>query len=204
MQLEFYDFHSWGCYTVPLAHSLNLSAQNFGSRTDSIFCGVFDGHGPYGHLVARKVRDSLPVKVSSFCKVNANCEDVLKEISINTKPSINLKDPPSASAEEEARPLIEVGETEKQAETFQALKNSFLRAFKVVDRELKTQSRIDCYCSGTTAVTLMKQVWLTKSYIIRVHLDVISQLILVYHSTTGPKYTSWKCWGFQSCNGFKR
>eukprot|EP00897_Mesotaenium_endlicherianum_P005775 jgi/Mesen1/5225/ME000026S04526 len=24
------------------------------------FCGVFDGHGPYGHLVAKRVRDSLP------------------------------------------------------------------------------------------------------------------------------------------------
>ncbi|KAI3787968.1 hypothetical protein L2E82_00501 [Cichorium intybus] len=30
------------------------------------FCGVFDGHGPQGHLVARKVHDNLPLKLSSF------------------------------------------------------------------------------------------------------------------------------------------
>ncbi|RVX07227.1 putative protein phosphatase 2C 33 [Vitis vinifera] len=33
---------------------------NFGSRTDTVFCGVFDGHGPYGHMVAKRVRDSFP------------------------------------------------------------------------------------------------------------------------------------------------
>ena len=30
------------------------------------FCGIFDGHGPHGHLVARKVRDALPLKLLSF------------------------------------------------------------------------------------------------------------------------------------------
>ena len=34
--------------------------QNFGSREDTVFLGVFDGHGPYGHIVGRRVRDSLP------------------------------------------------------------------------------------------------------------------------------------------------
>ena len=33
---------------------------------DVTFCGVFDGHGPHGHLVSRKVRDTLPLKLSSF------------------------------------------------------------------------------------------------------------------------------------------
>ncbi|KAE8686505.1 Photosystem II family protein [Hibiscus syriacus] len=32
---------------------------------DVTFCGVFDGHGPQGHLVAREVRDALPLKLLS-------------------------------------------------------------------------------------------------------------------------------------------
>ena len=39
--------------------------QDFMSE-DAIFCGIFDGHGPHGHLVARKVRDVLPIKLLSF------------------------------------------------------------------------------------------------------------------------------------------
>ncbi|KAI4334805.1 hypothetical protein L6164_013514 [Bauhinia variegata] len=38
--------------------------ENFSSK-DTIFCGVFDGHGPYGHRVAKKVRDSFPLKLSA-------------------------------------------------------------------------------------------------------------------------------------------
>ncbi|BAT83114.1 hypothetical protein VIGAN_04021800 [Vigna angularis var. angularis] len=29
--------------------------ENFCSKEDTIFCGVFDGHGPYGHKVAKKI-----------------------------------------------------------------------------------------------------------------------------------------------------
>ncbi|GKD47586.1 probable protein phosphatase 2C 33, partial [Tanacetum coccineum] len=43
---------------------------NFGSRTDTVFCGVFDGHGPFGHMVAKRVRDSLPLKLSAHVEVN--------------------------------------------------------------------------------------------------------------------------------------
>ncbi|KAI4369325.1 hypothetical protein MLD38_017777 [Melastoma candidum] len=148
-------------YTLQGKKGVNQDAmlvwENFGSREDSIFCGVFDGHGPYGHLVARKVRDSLPHRLRSYCKTNADCEDVLREISINTRASMEIKDPSTVSTEEESRPLMEARDTEKQVETFQSLKSSFLRAFRVMDRELKAQNRIDCYCSGTTAVTVMKQ-----------------------------------------------
>ncbi|KAJ6349013.1 hypothetical protein OIU77_006573 [Salix suchowensis] len=45
---------------------------------DVTFCGVFDGHGPHGHLVARKVRDALPVKLQSFlnsCQSKQNGSD---------------------------------------------------------------------------------------------------------------------------------
>ncbi|KAF4360216.1 probable protein phosphatase 2C 33 [Cannabis sativa] len=132
--------------------------ENFGSRTDTIFCGVFDGHGPYGHMVAKRVRDSLPLKLSAHWEVNITSGDVLKEISLNTAGSMNPEDTTTlASVDEEPRTPIDMGEAEKHPEIFQTLKESFLKAFKVMDRELRTQASIDCFCSGTTAVTLVKQ-----------------------------------------------
>lgn len=136
--------------------------QNFGSRMDTVFCGVFDGHGPYGHMVAKRVRDSLPIKLTANWEVNINSEDVLKEISLNTPGSMNSEDTAFISADEESRPSFDLEETEKQPEVFQALKESFLKAFKIMDRELGTHTNIDCFCSGTTAVTLVKQVWSHK------------------------------------------
>lgn len=140
------------------SNSPNFGFQNFGSRTDTVFCGVFDGHGPYGHMVAKRVRDSLPLKLSANWEVNITTEDVLKEISLNTPGSMNSEDSTFLSVDEELRPSIDVDESEKQPEIFQTLKESFLKAFKVMDRELRIQRSIDCFCSGTTAVTLVKQV----------------------------------------------
>nr|GMD54392.1 probable protein phosphatase 2C 34 [Ipomoea batatas] len=34
--------------------------EEFGGQEDMIFCGVFDGHGPWGHLVAKRVRELVP------------------------------------------------------------------------------------------------------------------------------------------------
>ncbi|KAH9734403.1 putative protein phosphatase 2C 33 [Citrus sinensis] len=132
--------------------------ENFASRADTIFCGVFDGHGPYGHMVAKRVRDSLPLKLSSHWEVNITSEEVLREISINTAGSINSEDTSFVSADEEPRASADLEETEKFPEFFQTLKESFLKAFKVMDRELRMHATIDCFCSGTTAVTLIKQV----------------------------------------------
>ncbi|XP_073129858.1 probable protein phosphatase 2C 33 [Henckelia pumila] len=131
--------------------------ENFGSRTDTVFCGVFDGHGPYGHLVAKQVRDSLPLKLSAHWEVNIKSDDVLREVSLNTTGSLGTGDNSSVSADEEARASIDVDETGKNSEVFQTLKDSFLKAFKVMDRELRMYANIDCFCSGTTAVTLVKQ-----------------------------------------------
>lgn len=137
-----------------------MDFQNFGSRTDTVFCGVFDGHGPYGHLVAKRVRDSLPLKLSAHWEVNLKSEDVLREISLNTTNSMISEGTSFVTADEEARSLIEAEEQEKNPEIFQTLKESFLKAFKVMDRELRMYTNIDCFCSGTTAVTLVKQVFI--------------------------------------------
>ncbi|KAJ9176111.1 hypothetical protein P3X46_011458 [Hevea brasiliensis] len=131
--------------------------ENFGSRTDTVFCGVFDGHGPYGHMVAKRVRDHLPLRLSAHWEVNITSEDVLKEISLNTTGSMNSEDTAFISADEESRASVDLEDTEKHPDFFQTLKESFLKAFKVMDRELKVHTNIDCFCSGTTAVTLIKQ-----------------------------------------------
>ncbi|KAI7751314.1 hypothetical protein M8C21_002874 [Ambrosia artemisiifolia] len=122
--------------------------ENFGSRTDTIFCGVFDGHGPFGHMVAKRVRDSLPLKLSANWEVNIKgSSDVLREITLNEETSFKSED---------SQALVDV-EFNKNPEKLQVLKDSFLKAFKVMDRELRMYANIDCFCSGTTAVTLIKQ-----------------------------------------------
>ncbi|XP_019193700.1 PREDICTED: probable protein phosphatase 2C 33 [Ipomoea nil] len=130
--------------------------ENFGSRTDTVFCGVFDGHGPYGHMVAKRVRDSLPLKLSALWEVNTKSEDVLIEFSLNTALSMNSESASLLSADEVPMASIDVEEVHKQPDVFLTLKDSFLKAFKIMDRELRGTS-IDCFCSGTTAVTLVKQ-----------------------------------------------
>ncbi|KAB2621276.1 protein phosphatase 2C 33 [Pyrus ussuriensis x Pyrus communis] len=131
--------------------------ENFGSRTDTVFCGVFDGHGPFGHMVAKRVRDSLPLKLSVNWEVNIVNDEVLKEISPNTAGSLNSDDTAFVSVDEDFSSSVDVDETEKNPQFFQTLRESFLKAFKVMDRELRTTPSIDCFCSGTTAVTLIKQ-----------------------------------------------
>ncbi|KAG4203295.1 hypothetical protein ERO13_A05G392800v2 [Gossypium hirsutum] len=140
-----------------LLHSLlNKARKNFGSRTDTVFCGVFDGHGPYGHMVAKRVRDHLPLKLNAHWEVSKSGEDALREINLNTAGSMN-SETSFLTADEESRASVDLEETEKFPEIFQTLKESFLKAFKVMDRDLRTHASIDCFCSGTTAVTLVKQ-----------------------------------------------
>ncbi|CAM8942543.1 unnamed protein product [Rhodiola kirilowii] len=132
--------------------------ENFGSRTDTVFCGVFDGHGPFGHMVAKRVRDSLPLKLSAHWEANSKSGDVLREMSLNNAGSTVSEDAVSVSADDYSRtPLLETEDTDNHIELFQMLKDSFLKAFRIMDRELKLHTNIDCICSGTTAVTLVKQ-----------------------------------------------
>ncbi|XP_051135250.1 probable protein phosphatase 2C 52 [Andrographis paniculata] len=111
---------------------------------DVTFCGVFDGHGPHGHLVARKVRDTLPLKLSSFLNSfeskkggsAANCcnRDVKSEVVDPAKDTI------------------------PQEERVESLwREAFLKAYKAMDKELRSHPNLDCFCSGSTAVTIVKQ-----------------------------------------------
>ncbi|KAF8388539.1 hypothetical protein HHK36_027214 [Tetracentron sinense] len=130
--------------------------ENFGSRTDTVFCGVFDGHGPYGHMVAKRVRDALPLKLSAHWEVNIGSEAGLREINSSAAGSMNSEDTACMSVYEESRASVDLEEKE-YPEIFLTLKESFLKAFKVMDKDLRVHPNIDCFCSGTTAVTLIKQ-----------------------------------------------
>lgn len=130
--------------------------ENFTSRTDTIFCGVFDGHGPLGHLVSRKVRDSLPLKLCNQWKaIVENKENPQKKDSPSK--SMNSEETTFANIDAEWSESVNFAEDEKLPEMYLPLKQSFLKAFKQMDKELKLLPTIDSFCSGTTAVTVVKQ-----------------------------------------------
>lgn len=110
---------------------------------DVTFCGVFDGHGPHGHLVARKVRDSLPLKLLSFL----NSEQI-KPVETNASCC-------------DAMPKLDTVDSEKDVlvddKLYSIWREAFLKSFKAMDKELKSHPNLDCFCSGSTAVTVVKQ-----------------------------------------------
>ncbi|GMP54461.1 hypothetical protein CsSME_00019628 [Camellia sinensis var. sinensis] len=112
---------------------------------DVTLCGVFDGHGPYGHLVARKVRDALPLKLLSFMYSGESKQNG----STTTCCTGNLKS--------------DGGDPEKDGATEDNMdslwRDTFLKSFKAMDKELRSHPNLDCFCSGSTAVTIVKQVW---------------------------------------------
>lgn len=125
--------------------------ENFSSKKDTIFCGVFDGHGPHGHMVSKKVRDSLPLKLCSQWEVNSNTNQ--KNSAVGSPDS---EETASISMDDE-RCQSDFDENENFPEMYLPLKRSLLKTFKSMDKELKLHATIDCFCSGTTAVTLVKQ-----------------------------------------------
>ncbi|KAK0602355.1 hypothetical protein LWI29_032569 [Acer saccharum] len=125
--------------------------ENF-SSSDTTFCGVFDGHGPYGHMVSKKVRDSLPLILCSQWKANdSGDQNSLRDTSSNSEETAAL------SMDDECFESLDSEENEKHPEMYLPLKNSLLKSFKLMDKELKLHPTLDCFCSGSTAVTLVKQ-----------------------------------------------
>lgn len=120
---------------------------------------MFDGHGPYGHLVARRVRDTLPLKLISQLNSSTTPGE-----SLNSTEEQEFDRQMCKLESEEGVVDTHVLELEKEEveikypEIFTKFKESFLTAFKSVDTELRAYSNIDSFCSGTTAVTLIKQV----------------------------------------------
>ncbi|CAD5327018.1 unnamed protein product [Arabidopsis thaliana] len=111
---------------------------------DVTFCGVFDGHGPYGHLVARKVRDTLPVKLQFFFQTLQSKQNCSK--------GTRFRRNSSKSAVQEA---VKEGSDEDKLKGLWG--EAFLKSFKAMDKELRSHPNLDCFCSGSTGVTILKQ-----------------------------------------------
>lgn len=112
---------------------------------DVTFCGVFDGHGPHGHLVARKVREALPVKLLSFL----NSSELKQNGSSTSCCSGNHK---SDGGDRE-----QGGSKDDKVDLL--WREAFLKSYKAMDKELRSHPNLDSFCSGSTAVTIVKQVW---------------------------------------------
>lgn len=50
---------------------------------------------------------------------------------------------------------IDASEEDKSSSLW---RTAFLKSYKAMDKELKSHPKLDCFCSGSTAVTLVKQV----------------------------------------------
>jgi len=98
---------------------------------DGAFCGVYDGHGKNGHIVSKIVNNTLPSLILSQ-------KNALEEIN-TTKNGVNNKQ-------------------NKFSNNYLRWKEAILGAFNVMDEEVKQQENLDCSCSGTTAVVVIRQV----------------------------------------------
>ncbi|XP_073029304.1 probable protein phosphatase 2C 6 [Primulina eburnea] len=123
-----------------------------GSNADATFCGVFDGHGPYGHMVARKVRDALPILLSTQWETKSESNRNSAHENGNPEGMVRFDD----FMDDDGCESLEV-EDDKIPEMHIPLKKSILKAFKLMDKELKLHPTIDCFCSGTTAVAVIMQ-----------------------------------------------
>lgn len=95
-----------------------------------IFCGILDGHGPWGHFVAKMVRDSLPS--SLLCSWQESL--ILNSLGLD----LDLAD--------------------KKISRLDIWKQSYLRTCATIDKELEQHRGLDAFHSGTTALTIVKQV----------------------------------------------
>ena len=96
-----------------------------------MFCGVFDGHGPWGHLVAKRVRKLVPAFLLCNWQKNLAAKSLDLEFKI---------------------------EADGYIHGFDIWKKSYLKTCAAVDQDLKQHNRIDSFRSGTTALTIIKQV----------------------------------------------
>lgn len=96
-----------------------------------IFCGIFDGHGPWGHFVAKRVRKKLP----AFLLCNWQENLAAKSLDLDFKM-----------------------ETERNIHRFDMWKESYIKTCAAIDQDLKQHTGIDSFQSGSTALTIIKQV----------------------------------------------
>ncbi|XP_050216563.1 probable protein phosphatase 2C 34 [Mercurialis annua] len=104
--------------------------EEFGCQEDMIFCGIFDGHGPWGHVVAKRVKESVPSHL--LC----NWQETLALTSLDMDFEMDF---------------------DRNLHQFDIWKQSFLKTYATVDQELKHHPDINAFSSGTTALSIVKQ-----------------------------------------------
>ncbi|XP_076890444.1 putative protein phosphatase 2C 73 [Bidens hawaiensis] len=104
--------------------------EGFGGKEDVMFCGVFDGHGPWGHLVGKRVKKVMPAYLLHFWQETmAQCSILMN------------------------------GEMFKHTnfDQFDMWKKSFLKACATIDYDLELHPVIDSFYSGTAALTVIRE-----------------------------------------------
>ncbi|GAB2277380.1 Probable protein phosphatase 2C 73 [Dionaea muscipula] len=104
--------------------------EEFGCQRDMIFCGIFDGHGSWGHYVAKMVRESLPS--SLLC----NWQETVSQLALDLDPDLSCNN---------------------KLHWFNIWKHSFIKTCAAIDQELKHHRKIDSHYSGTTALAILRQ-----------------------------------------------
>ncbi|KAL2459294.1 putative protein phosphatase 2C 73 [Forsythia ovata] len=104
--------------------------EEFGCQEDMTFCGVFDGHGPWGHLVAKRVRELMP---SSLLR---NWQEAVALNLLNSGDNLG---------------------SDTNHCLFDIWKQSYFKTCSAVDQELQRCAGIDSFYSGTTALTVVRQ-----------------------------------------------
>lgn len=96
-----------------------------------MFCGVFDGHGPWGHFVAKRVRKLVPSLLLCNWQQNVAATSIDLDFKV---------------------------EENKNMHGLNLWEQSYLKTFAAVDQDLKQHTGIDSFRSGSTALTMIKQV----------------------------------------------
>ncbi|KAL2330653.1 hypothetical protein Fmac_018234 [Flemingia macrophylla] len=115
--------------------------EDYTGEKDVIFCGVFDGHGPLGHKVSQFIRDNLPSKLSAAIEISQ--QKATKFYDANDAETASFDD----VYDDYNNPNMSLA----------AWEGCFLKSFDEMDEYLAQEINTDSYCSGCTAVTLIKQ-----------------------------------------------
>lgn len=127
-----------------------------------IFCGIFDGHGPWGHFVAKRVRETMPR--SLLC----NWQETLAAQSSSSLDNDHVKEIP-----------------DNKQQRFNIWKHSYLKTCASIDQELEHSRKFDSFHSGTTALSIVRQVNIQKQMLDShchtfIDLDSMSQNLDLY------------------------
>ncbi|KAK7311413.1 hypothetical protein RJT34_09545 [Clitoria ternatea] len=109
-----------------------ILCQGYGAEA-AAFCGVYDGHGRNGDTVSKIVNRRLSSLILNQKNVHAKME----------KKTLNQVD----MIEEDSAPN----------KNLQEWREAILSGFRVMEKEVKLQENLDCSCSGTTAVVVIRQ-----------------------------------------------